>query len=191
MNALLNITPNLGRSATWRSAKHADYSVYSVADRHRFAAKVREDASGCWLWTASTFKTGYGQFGWQAAPRKQKSLCTHRVAYELSHGSAPDGYSVLHRCDTPLCCNPSHLFLGTQLDNMRDAAGKRRLSVPRPKRQKLTTAQLSEIDALIAGGSKQVDVARWFDVSKTFISLYLRGKRRQYDAPRMLKEQVV
>jgi hypothetical protein len=66
---------------------------------------------------------------------------------------------------------------------MRDAAEKGRLHVSRPKRQKLLPGQLSEIDALIASGAKQVDAARRFGVSKAFISLYLKGKRRQYDAP--------
>ena len=49
-----------------------------------------------------------------------------RYAYEIWVGPIPDGKSVLHRCDNPACCNPAHLFIGTQLDNMRDMIAKGR-----------------------------------------------------------------
>lgn len=60
---------------------------------------------------------------------------------------------------------------------------------PRPRRQKLTTEQLADISVLARSGMPQQDIARRFGVSQTFISLYLKGKRRQYDAPRR-REQV-
>ena len=91
--------------------------------------------------------------------------------------------------DTNSDNSPEHFFLGTQLDNMRDAAVKGRLHTPRPRRQKLTTEQLADISVLARSGMPQQDIARRFGVSQTFISLYLKGKRRQYDAPRR-REQV-
>lgn len=97
----------------------------------RFWEKVRKDASGCWLWTASATGTGfkYGQVMWRgryATPQK-----AHRVAWELTNGHIPDNLQVLHRCDVPLCVNPNHLFLGTQKDNLADARQKGRLGGPR------------------------------------------------------------
>ena len=66
----------------------------------RFWAKVaRRAAGGCWLWTASCFQGGYGQFHACGVERRQVTLGAHRVSWALSHGSIPDGFSVLHRCD--------------------------------------------------------------------------------------------
>lgn len=78
----------------------------------------------CWLWQSKAQIRGYGQI--HAWHRPQYA---HRVAYALGNGDIPEGAHVLHRCDTPLCCNPNHLFLGDQADNMRDRFAKGRVRV--------------------------------------------------------------
>lgn len=75
-----------------------------------------EPNSGCWLWTGNVNHKGYGQIGIGSDGMRS----THRVAYEAWRGEIHDGMSVLHACDMPPCCNPSHLFLGTHQDNMTD-----------------------------------------------------------------------
>lgn len=88
----------------------------------RFEANViPEPNSGCHLWTASVSPRGYGKF--YIAGRH---LRANRAAWELYVGSIPDGLRVLHRCDTPACVNPDHLWLGTDADNQRDKVRKGR-----------------------------------------------------------------
>lgn len=150
------------------------------ADWARFRAKVAVgEPDACWLWTASCTGRGYGQL-----TVGRGKLAAHRLAWVLSHGPIPADAHVLHRCDRPRCCNPAHLFLGTHADNMQDAAAKRRLSVPRPGRHKVSTEQLAEIDALLRAGEPKAWIARQFGVSKTWVGLYAKGQRRQYDSPK-------
>lgn len=79
------------------------------------------DKSGdCWVWTGCKDKDGYGFFRHQ-----HKNLKAHRVAAHLA-GMAIDGLMVCHSCDNPSCCNPAHLFTGTNSDNQRDAVRKGR-----------------------------------------------------------------
>ena len=148
-------------------------------DAERFWSKVRKaDGDACWLWTGSLGTRGYGQFFANGRPQG-----AHRVAFALSHGSIPKHALILHSCDNPPCCNPAHLSAGDQFDNMRDASGKGRLSVPRPKRQKVTDEQIAEMKALYASGVLRYVIARQFGVSPAFVGLVLSGKRRVYVRP--------
>ena len=85
-----------------------------------FFSKV-EKTDGCWKWAAAKHRQGYGNIWW-----KGKCLLAHRVSWLIHHGSLADDIKVLHECDNTECTNPSHLFLGTQKDNVADAIKKDR-----------------------------------------------------------------
>lgn len=78
---------------------------------------------GCWLWTGGRISTGYGGL-WMSEFRRQ--IGSHRISFALANGFPLPVLQVLHRCDNELCVRPDHLFLGTQLDNMRDKVAKGR-----------------------------------------------------------------
>ena len=82
---------------------------------------IPEPNSGCWLWDGAVNNDGYGTIF-----RGGKQHKVHRLAWEEAHGPIPDGLNVCHTCDVPACCNPAHLFLGSQQDNMQDCLGKGR-----------------------------------------------------------------
>jgi hypothetical protein len=95
--------------------------------RRRLAARCVRSPSGCLEWTGVRINTGYGQIGYQQGG-KTLSITTHRAAWIVAHGEIPEGLHVCHHCDNRLCCDETHLFLGSRFDNMRDAARKRRLA---------------------------------------------------------------
>ena len=77
----------------------------------------------CHLWVGAKHPNGYGQFWYDG-----KILHAHRVAYLMFVGEITDGLSVLHKCDVRNCVRPSHLFLGTQIENIADMVEKGRQS---------------------------------------------------------------
>jgi hypothetical protein len=91
-------------------------------------------ATGCRIFTGATDRAGYGSLTVPEEPpcsgylhKGQWRVLAHRLAWSLVHGPIPKGHYICHRCDTPSCINPSHLFLGTPMDNTMDAIAKGRL----------------------------------------------------------------
>jgi hypothetical protein len=77
---------------------------------------------GCWLWFGPKNQQGYGRI-----KIKGKMFGAHRLMYEYFYGVHPGKWKVCHTCDVPSCVRPNHLFLGTQLENVRDCITKGRL----------------------------------------------------------------
>lgn len=157
-------------------------------DPETFWRKVDKAApGGCWEWTgrltAGKSTGGYGTFGRAKSVTGDEQLA-HRISWVLANGEIPAGLSILHRCDNRKCVNPDHLFLGTQLDNMRDMLAKgRQRWVPSGCKgsghgmHKITEAQAEEIRRRYeAGGVFQRELAEEFGLHQTMVSLIVRGK---------------
>jgi hypothetical protein len=135
---------------------------------NRFWAKVKKlPDGGCWLWTANKNNSGYGMF--RPGGLEQKKLA-HRLSYAEENGPIPkgEGYHgtcVLHKCDTPSCVNPDHLFLGTHKDNMADkvAKGLHRWGVGKGP---LPDEKVRELRKEMAGGKAVRQLARETGVNR-------------------------
>ncbi|WP_425602117.1 HNH endonuclease [Stenotrophomonas geniculata] len=71
--------------------------------------------SGCWIWLGGWDRRGYGKTGGNA-----RSIKAHRLFFERFNGPIETGLIICHKCDTPACVNPSHLYQGTHQDNADD-----------------------------------------------------------------------
>ena len=147
---------------------------------------VVADSTSCWEWQGARNYAGYGVVNW----RNRQVRC-HRLAYMLAHGEIPQGLKVCHRCDNRACCNPSHLWLGTDADNIHDRDRKGRHGARRfPERMsrgrgessrfaKITDAAVEAIrTSYIPGQTRQIDLAMRFDISRTQVGRIVRGESR-------------
>lgn len=130
--------------------------------------------TGCWIYEGTHDGRGYAHISTKRAKSPAKG---HRVSYEHHYGPIKDGLFVCHKCDTPSCVNPHHLFLGTQADNMQDAKSKGRL----PDRtgqsrgeknpfSKLTWDQAREIRRRISMKENFSEIAKDYPVKVSTIS---------------------
>lgn len=97
----------------------------SRTNEEKFWGKVKIlGGEECWEWLGHRNEHGYG-----FARYGSKQHRTHRIAYMLHNKctfESMEGFGVLHSCDNPSCCNPSHLRLGTQQDNVDDMLTRKR-----------------------------------------------------------------
>jgi HNH endonuclease len=102
-----------GEPWKWRdgSKKKGPKPVPALERFHRHY--IPEPNSGCWLWTATLCKAGYGDFH---VPAMRESLA-HRFAYKMLVGPIPKGLTVDHKCNVKICVNPDHLRLMTRGQN--------------------------------------------------------------------------
>lgn len=124
--------------------------------------------TGCWLWTGAQDNDGRGN-----VRINNKVVKAPRAMWEVLVGPIPEGLNVLHRCDTPRCCNPQHLWLGTHKQNMSDMSEKDRAS---RHQAKIGLQEAAEIKALICMGHKLARIAADYGISPGAVWAIKAGK---------------
>jgi len=124
--------------------------------------------SGCWVWMGALLPKGYGHSAFGRP---------HRIAWSAYRGAIPDGLWVLHRCDVPSCCNPDHLFLGTNQDNVDDKVRKGRAKTKSQRGTSNGFAKLSDdiVKHIRQSGLPNWEIAKALNVSRPTISRVRRG----------------
>ena len=141
--------------------------------KERIESRISINERGCWIWTGATNNKGYGRIN------INRVLCyPHRLMYEIFFGPIPDGLKVLHDCDTPPCCNPGHLFLGTTKDNAQDARSKGRLKIVHHVGEKHGMAKLTDeaVRDILSSDSTLKIMAEKYGVSIALIGYVRAGK---------------
>jgi hypothetical protein len=143
-------------------------------DKRRFWRFVRiGDPGECWEWTGSKKPSGYGRFS--SGGHNGVTLIASRVAYFAAYRTLDERF-VCHSCDNPSCCNPAHLFLGTNSDNQKDShrKGRHKSDGEDNPNAKLSASQVLRIRQMLAAGEEQRHIARVFRVSQVNVSLIKR-----------------
>lgn len=133
-------------------------------------------SGGCWLFTGHLDKNGYGDLHY-----RKTHIQAHRLAWKLTH-SEPGELDVLHKCNNPQCCNPGHLYLGTDHDNARDRCttgkqtrGERVKGGRDHLGAKLKEDQVREIRRL-TGKVTQTSLAEKYGVTQSAIGAIQKGR---------------
>lgn len=136
----------------------------NTSDESYFWSRVQIGGNDeCWPWLGAKKAAGYGNITIESGVVRT-TIGSHRLAWEYANGrSVPTGMCICHRCDNPPCCNPKHLFLGTQADNMADKIAKGR----DPRMLKPET--ILAIAACLARGMKHREIREELGVSESAV----------------------
>jgi hypothetical protein len=168
------VTVGVARTVVKTAAALYVSDMRADADRRFWDRVAPPNDFGCRLWTGGTGGSRadhqYGKFRFGGRQRQ-----AHAVAWELTNGTIPEGQIVCHRCDVTLCCEPTHLFLGTDKSNAEDRNAKvRQARGEEHGRAKLKEEDLVEIRRQVASGESQRTVARRFGVAQVTVGRVVR-----------------
>lgn len=139
------------------------------SDRDYLAARVLLDPNGCWVWMNSKY-AGYGRL-----ERNGRRFQAHVFSYLTFVGPVPIGLQINHKCHNRACCNPRHLYAGTQKQNVADTFNSGRAVLLKGERNgnsKLTTQAVLEI---IASDEPARVLRRRYQVSDSIVRAIRKG----------------
>ena len=166
------------------AVKHRSIPTLTAQDILRFWSKV-DKAPGfgpngdCWRWAGTALLPGYGTFKITDQNGVRMDARAHRISWAITKGPIPDGMCVLHSCDNPACCNPAHLWLGTNAENSADMVKKGR----HPTGADHALTKLTDGDVIAirqryqAGGITQRSLAAQYGVNRGTIWRIIRRRR--------------
>ena len=130
----------------------------------RFREKYKVDnKTGCWMWTSTVCGNGYGHI-WDNGKQEK----AHRISWEIHNGKIPEGMVICHKCDTPLCVNPYHLFVGTVIDNIKDRDKKNRQA--KGEKQGISVLTDETAKQILKAEGKQEDIAERYGTTQQQVS---------------------
>ncbi len=131
---------------------------------------IKDNIEECWNWQTFLSIDGYGYFRYY-----DRTMGSHRLAYILSKGEIPENKIVMHLCNNPMCCNPKHLKLGNNRENLEYA-----LKCGKISRTKLNEIDIKNIHELYKNGKKQWEIAELYKIDQGNLSRILNGERWNY-----------
>jgi len=136
-----------------------------------FLSFINEEIDGCWIFLGPWDGAGYGLFSYKGFRDR-----AHRISWILHKGDIQDGKSVLHTCDNRPCCNPDHLWLGSQQDNIDDMIAKGRAAIGEANGQaKLNDAAVTNIKKLLDNNLHHYRIAEMYNVDERTIRFIRDG----------------
>src|SRR5260370_6637083 len=135
---------------------------------------------GCWPWMAQRDPKGRGRFMWSET---RKPRFAHRVAYEFCQGAIPSGLLVCHHCDNPTCCNPAHLFVGTNKDNTQDMVRKGRARGAQGEKHRSARLTADIVGQIRAAVGTTTQIAERFGIASCHVTNIRAGRKWKHLLP--------
>jgi len=158
-----------------RSLLRGPVPVSVMTRLHRYFTPSSPTA--CWLWEGGMTRNGYGKVRVGSVRNGTRRIApAHRVMWEQCMGPVPEGLNVLHRCDVRHCVNPSHLEVGTQRKNIRDAVLRGRLHGP----VEFPWETIQQVRTRSQAGLTQSALGQEFGMSQSHVSRLLHGRQRRF-----------
>jgi len=168
-----NLGANMINCIICNSEFYARHAAKACSLKCKVLAGIKKEENGCWIYKKSS-SGAYGKIRWQ-----MQWYSAHRVSYEEFVGPITKGLLVCHKCDTPKCVNPDHLFLGSHKDNRKDAVDKNRV----PKGEvnhfsKFTDKQIKEMRLLKEEGFTYQRLSNIFNCSFSYLCSIIKNYNR-------------